>query len=245
MRAKTYLSFFLITFIAPNLSFAGNHSIESFNKAKKLLMNKVYHDHKETLYCSASFDSKKNIKPPAGFTSEKYKKRAKKLEFEHVVAAQSFGQTFPEWRDGHESCVSNKGKPFKGRNCASKMNTEYRLMQADLYNLFPAIGSVNAMRSNYSFQILPPDTPSSFGSCKMKIANRKAEPPESARGRIARTYFYMQDAYPRYRMSKQQLQLMRAWNKQYPVSAWECERYNRIKGIQGSENQIMKSVCSK
>lgn len=53
---------------------------------------------------------KKNIKPPAGFTSVKHKKRAKKLEFEHVVAAQSFGQTFPEWLDGHEACVSRKGK---------------------------------------------------------------------------------------------------------------------------------------
>ena len=88
MSAKTYLSFLLFSFIAPNLSFAGNDSIESFSKAKKLLMNKVYHDHRETLYCAAGFDSKKNIKTPAGFTSEKHKKRAKKLEFEHVVSAE-------------------------------------------------------------------------------------------------------------------------------------------------------------
>lgn len=54
------------------------------------------------------------------------------------------------WRDGHDSCVNSKGKTFKGRKCASKLSKEYRYMQSDMYNLFPAIGSVNALRSNYN-----------------------------------------------------------------------------------------------
>jgi deoxyribonuclease-1 len=126
---------------------AGNQTIQSFSKAKKALENKVYFDHRETIYCSAKFDSKKNVIPPKGFFTEKHKKRAKRIEWEHVVPAENFGRTFSEWREGHPQCVNSKGKSFKGRNCASKVNEEYRLMQSDMYNLFPAIGAVNAIRS--------------------------------------------------------------------------------------------------
>lgn len=188
--------------LCTSMAFAGgNESIESFSKAKKLLQKQVYHDHRETIYCGAEFDAKKNVITPDGFTTNKHKKRAKRIEWEHVVPAENFGRTFSEWREGHPSCVSKKGKSFKGRKCASKMNKEYRLMQSDMYNLFPAIGAVNAMRSNYNF-VAQVDAQSGFGSCDMKIANRKAEPPFEARGRIARTYLYMDATYKRYSMSK-------------------------------------------
>ena len=36
---------------------AGNERIESFNKAKKLLEQKVYFDHRFTFYCQAPFDA--------------------------------------------------------------------------------------------------------------------------------------------------------------------------------------------
>jgi deoxyribonuclease-1 len=221
---------------------SGNESIESFSKAKKLLQKKVYHDHRETIYCGAEFDVKKNAIPPAGFTAAKHKKRAKRIEWEHVVPAENFGRTFSEWRDGHPKCVNKKGVSFKGRGCASKINKEYRLMQSDMYNLFPAIGAVNAMRSNYNF-VAQVNTKSGFGSCNMKIDNRKAEPPVEARGRIARTYLYMDATYKRYNMSKSQKQLMNAWDRMHPVSAWECNRAKRIEKIQSSENLIMNKRC--
>ena len=116
-------------------------------------------------------------------------------------------------------------------------------MQSDLYNLFPAIGSVNAMRSNYSFAMLPNEQ-SDFGSCAVKIDNRKVEPPVSSRGRIARTYLYMEDTYSRYKMSNQQRQFMNAWDKQFPVSAWECKAAQRIQRIQGNVNHILNTRCN-
>ncbi len=114
----------------------GNESIGSFSKAKKNLERDVYMDHRETIYCGAKFDAKKNVIPPAGFTTTKHKKQAKRIEWDHVVPADNFGRTFSEWRDGYSQCVNSKGKVFKGRKCAEKMNKEYRLMQADMYNLF-------------------------------------------------------------------------------------------------------------
>jgi deoxyribonuclease-1 len=218
---------------------AGNEWNDSFSKAKKTLERQIYHDHRITLYCGAAFDEKKNVTLPEGFTAAKHEKRAGKVEWEHVVPAENFGQAFAEWREGDAQCVDNRGKAFKGRKCAEKVNKDYRYMQADMYNLYPAIGAVNALRQNYNFQMLP-----DFGSCGMKIADRRAEPPIRARGQIARTYKYMADAYaPRYRMSRQQTQLMDAWDKMYPVDAWECTRARRIERLQGNENPFVKERC--
>ena len=224
------------------LSYAANQSIDSFNKAKRILDQQVYQDHRETLYCNAKFDSKKYITPSEGFATTKYIKRSKKVEWEHVVPAENFGRTFVEWREGDKQCIDRKNKAFKGRKCAEKVNKEYRYMQADMFNLYPAIGAVNAMRSNYNFTMLPGEK-SMFGSCEMKITDRKAEPPVSARGRVARTYLYMEEAYSRYKMSSQQKQLMNAWDKMYPVNDWECTRAKRIEKLQGNKNNIVLSRC--
>jgi deoxyribonuclease-1 len=122
------------------------------------------------------------------------------------------------------------------------VNFEYRYMQSDMFNLYPVIGAVNALRSNYNFTMLP-TIKSDFGSCSMKIDNRKAEPPEISRGQIARTYLYMDNTYKRYNMSKSQRQLMDAWDKMYPVNTWECQRAKKISNLQKSKNNIVLSRC--
>lgn len=237
---------FLLLFFLTSTSFhsfgLGNKANHSFNKAKRILETKVYYDNRQTLYCLAMFDAKKYVTPPSGFVTTKHIKRSKKIEWEHVVPAENFGRTFAEWKLGDKACVNSKGKSFKGRRCAEKLNYEYRYMQADMHNLFPAIGAVNAMRSNYNFTMLP-SVKSGFGSCDMRIDNRKAQPPVESRGRIARTYMYMETAYPRYKMSNQQKQLMNAWNKMYPVSEWECQRAYRIKKIQNNANSVVEGSC--
>jgi len=235
------ISSFLSLSLSPD-AHAGNQSIDSFSKAKKILQQQVYRDHRTTVYCGATFDKHKKVSIPQGFTTTKHKKRSAKIEWEHIVPAENFGRTFAEWRDGDPGCIDSKGKSFKGRHCAGKMNKEFRFMEADLYNLYPAIGAVNASRSNYNFTMLPGST-SSFGSCDMRIDGSKAQPPEAARGKIARTYLYMDNAYSRYKMSSQQRKLMQAWDKMYPASEWECERAARIKKIQGNENRFVVDSC--
>uniref|UniRef100_E6XSC9 Deoxyribonuclease I n=1 Tax=Shewanella putrefaciens (strain 200) TaxID=399804 RepID=E6XSC9_SHEP2 len=223
---------------------AGNTQIESFNAAKRLMQDKIYTDEflRKTFYCGAKFDRKKHVTLPEGYQSDVFHSRAGKWEAEHIVAAESWGKSFDEWRNGHKDCVDSKGKSFKGRNCAAKVNPEFRLMHSDLYNLVPAIGSVNAARSNYNFTMLP-SSKSSFGACDMRIEGRKVQPPEGSRGRIARTYLYFESTYPRYSMSKQQRQLMQVWDRQYPVTKEECEIGRRIKSLQKSENPILQSRC--
>lgn len=231
-------------FAFAGVGLAQNTTIDSFNEAKKLLEKKVYPDHRITIYCNAVFDKKKNITLPDGFTTSKHEKRSHRVEWEHVVPAENFGRAFPEWRDGHPDCVDSKGRDFKGRRCAEKVNMTYRHMQADMYNLYPAIGSVNALRSNINFGMLP-GAKSDFGTCQMKIEGNTVEPPESARGVIARTYKYMDAAYKEFNMSRQQKQLMDAWDKMYPVDAWECERARRVEKIQKNRNEIVAKACEK
>ena len=238
---KKIISLSVATLITTT-TLAANQEVQSFSKAKKILEKQVYNNHRTTLYCGATFDAKKKVTPPQRFTTTKYVKRAKKIEWEHVVPAENFGRTFSEWRDGHKLCVNSKSKAFKGRKCAEKVNIEYRYMQADMFNLYPAIGAVNALRSNYNFTMLP-TVKNDFGSCAMKIDNRKAEPPEIARGQIARTYLYMDGAYKRYSMSKSQRQLMSAWDKMHPVDDWECARAKKITSLQKSKNNIIKKRC--
>ncbi|WP_432454552.1 endonuclease [Agarivorans sp. QJM3NY_29] len=234
----------LLLLVSSSVFADGNLTIESFSKAKRLLLEKVYVEpsDRKTLYCEARFDSQRKLTLDRGFSSPKYKNRLAKYETEHVVPAENFGRSFVAWREGHPLCVNSKGKAYKGRKCAEKVNAEYRLMQADLYNLFPAIGAVNASRSNYNFTLLSSNA-SSFGSCDMRIKNRKVQPPESARGQIARSYLYMEASYPKYKMSASQRQLMQAWNKQYPVSAFECKRAARIQQVQHNVNPVLHKLC--
>ena len=223
---------------------AGNTTIDSFNEAKKTLERKVYMDHRVTFYCRAVFDSRKNITLPDGFTTPKHEKRARRIEWEHVVPAENFGRFFKEWREGDAKCVDNRGRNFKGRKCAEKVNEEYRYMQSDMYNLYPAIGAVNALRSNYNYAMLPA-AKVTFGTCPMKIEARRAAPPEYTRGTIGRTMLYMADSYPKMRLSDQQRKLAEAWAKQYAPDAWECTRAKRIARLQGNENKFVAEACRK
>ena len=237
------LSVFGILILATS-ALAGNAEFYSFTKAKKLLTNVVYAGHNETFYCKGHFDLKNNIILPEGFKTPSHEKRAYKLEWEHAVPAENFGRAFAEWREGHPDCIDSKGKPFKGRKCAEKMNPDFQLMQADMYNLYPAIGAVNAIRSNFNYAELP-SAEITFGACPMKIEGKKAEPPAYTKGTIARTYLYFEEEYPAYHMSDAQKKMMVAWDKMHPVDAWECERARRIQKLQKNENRFVKERCEK
>ena len=135
------------------------------------------------------------------------------------------------------------GTKFKGRKCTEKVSEEYRRMQAEMFNLYPAIGELNGRRSNYSMAIIKGEK-REFGKCDVEIKNKKVEPRESIRGEIARTYIYMDSVYPgRGIISKKNRKLFDAWNKSDPVDQWECERARRIEKIQGNRNEVVMRDC--
>ena len=240
-NVRHILPIFCLVLLA-SYAYSQNTQITSFSKSKKLLL-KVYKDNPVTLYCGCSFKGKKPDLSSCGYIPKKDRKRANRIEWEHVVPAHAFGQSFSEWRKGHPKCVSKKGKKFKGRKCAQKINEEYRRMQADMFNLYPAIGEVNGRRSNYSMGIIEGEK-REFGKCDVEIKSRKVEPREEIRGEIARTYMYMDSVYPdRGIISKKNWKLFEAWHKSDPVDEWECERAKRIEKIQGNRNEVVMRDC--
>jgi deoxyribonuclease-1 len=225
-------------------STAGNTTIESFDKSKTLL-KKMYVSarHFTEFYCGSTFDEDFNLDhSKSGFHFRKDEKRGNRVEWEHIVAAESFGQSFSEWRDGHPSCVDSKGQPYKGRKCAAKASKQFELMEADMYNLVPAIGEVNGDRSNYSYGMIEGEK-REYGKCNMEIEDQKAEPPDDKFGDIARTYMYMEAAYHRGVIAEKNVKLFEAWNKMDPVDKWECERARLIEKIQGNRNEIVAKAC--
>lgn len=209
----------------------------SFSKAKKEAV-KIYLDYPTSFYCGCDItwkDKKKGIPDleNCGYEVRKQEKRASRIEWEHVVPAWQFGHQRQCWQDG-------------GRKNCTKNDKKFKMMEADLHNLVPAIGEVNGDRSNFRFSQWNGSKGANYGQCSFKVdfKGRVAEPPAQSRGAIARTYMYMNKEYS-FNLSKAQRQLMEAWDKQYPVSAWECERDQRIAKIQGNHNQFVFKACTK
>ena len=113
-------------------------------------------------------------------------------------------------------------------------------MEGDLHNLQPAIGELNADRSNYRFSMLGGE-PRNYGACDFEVdfKERKAEPPPNVRGDIARTQFYMADRYG-LKLSKQQKRLLQTWDSSDPIDNWESQRNIKIEAIQGNGNPFIK-----
>ena len=113
-------------------------------------------------------------------------------------------------------------------------------MEADLYNLVPAIGEVNSNRSNFSIAMIPGEE-RNYESCDVEIEDRKVEPRPAVRGDIARICFYMDWAYPgRGVISRKNRKLFKAWDNADHVDLWECERIWMIEKVQGNENPFVK-----
>lgn len=218
-------------------------SIVAFNKAKRILNEQIWHDSRKTIYCGAAYDASGHINLPPGFKTSAHHSRSERMEWEHAVPVENFGRSFKEWREGDAACVS-KGKAYKGRKCASKVNSEFREMEADMYNLFPSIGSVNAVRSNRQYAELP-DAEEDFGICKARVAGKFFEPPDSAKGQVARAALYMDAQYSRFKLSRKQKRLFIAWNNKFPPDAAECERGRRIQRLQKRENKFISRACAR
>ena len=166
--------------------------------------------------------------------------RAGRIEWEHVIPAENFGRQFSCWRDGDSECVNSRGKKYKGRKCCEKVNKQYRIMQADMHNLFPSIGELNADRKNYRYDFELPRK-GQYGECRFNVdfKAKRAKVREEIRGIIARDNLYFNKQY-NMKLSKQELKKYNTWNKQYPPDVWEIERNKRIEKIQGNLNEFIE-----
>ncbi|GAA0685416.1 deoxyribonuclease I [Marinobacterium maritimum] len=226
----------VVLLLTSTVAFADHPS--SFSAAKKILDREVYTGaDRVTFYCGCDYSlaphpdkpDRKRLTPLAdscGLQPRKNANRAARIEWEHVVPAWEFGHQLQCWQDG-------------GRKGCGK-DPVFKQMEADLYNLVPAVGELNGDRSNFRFGMIASE-PRAYGACDFEVdfKQRVAEPPESVRGDIARTYFYMADQYG-LSISRKQRQLFEAWSRMDPVNDAERERAATIERIQGNKNAYVQ-----
>ena len=229
-----------------------NTQIKDFQKAKELLKKLYKKLGEKTFYCVCDYDLEKDSRKESqidfescGYEIHKlFEQRAYRVEWEHVVPASAIGSHFKEWKQGHPECIS-QGKPYKGRKCLSKVNPTFRLIEADIYNLVPAIGQVNALRLNYDIGEIEGEK-RHFGACDIEIdrIQRLVEPGEVLLGDVARIYMYMDITYPGYNViHEKNKSFINEWDKKDPVSFEECDRYYHKKEVQKNENPILQESC--
>nr|BFD64859.1 deoxyribonuclease I [Bdellovibrio sp. HM001] len=207
-----------------------------FDDAKRILSKNLDLFENKTVYCGCVVKGKKVDLASCGYKPQKNSSRSTKMEFEHVVPAEAFGQSFAEWRNGSPKCFK-KGKKMSNRKCAGT-NPLFAKMEGDVYNLFPEIGELNMLRSNYSMAQLS-GASGKFGKCAVKLEDKKFEPSDSAKGVVARTYMHMEARYPgRGIISSKNEKLFQAWDKMFPLTKQECKRWEKLKAITGQAHAL-------
>jgi deoxyribonuclease-1 len=208
----------------------------TFEDAKRESREHVYQDQSQSavpreLYCGCKWkwvgrSGGRVDLASCGYVPRAQANRAERIEWEHIVPAYVFGSQRRCWQNG-------------GRKNCNATDPVFNAMEADLHNLAPSVGEVNADRSNYRYGVLP-QAAKQYGACETKVdfKGRVAEPRDAVKGMVARVQFYMHDRYD-LNMSQQQQRLLMAWSKQFPVTPWELERDRRIAGIVGYSNPFV------
>lgn len=225
----------------------GNERIKSFDSAKKVLREMYRHwqmqddaqNIAQTIYCQCRYtESAVDHKSCAYKPQQKKSARDYRIEWEHVVPASVFGRQFDEWanKKDYKRCAKKSG-----RQCAGLLNPAFRAMEGDMYNLYPAVGSVNAARSNYPMAEISEDSEVVFGTCDFKLSKQRVQPRAGVRGDIARVYLYMEWAYPEFLIigNEANRKMFWQWADNDPVSNEEKVRAEAIMAIQGNCNPFV------
>lgn len=209
-----------------------------YRDIKRWLFDIVHADRATTLYCGCRFDREKRLDPAAcGYQAIRDPERAARAEVEHVIPASWIGEGRACWTQ--KLCRDPSGKAFGGRDCCEAIDPAYRLAAFDLHNLWPALGDVNARRSNFRFGEIPGEV-RLLGACDLEIDGgaRVVEPRPQIRGDIARIGRYMERVHG-VRLSRHHRRLFEAWDQADPPDDAERERNARIRSLQGKGNPFI------
>lgn len=174
------------------------------------------------------------------YNSTIYKDRAKKIEWEHVIPAHWLAMNDPvakkAWEEGDPSCVTKSGNSYKGRKCAEKVSERFNLMEADLNNLVPVIGALNAIRSDKEYCIIPGEERKYGENIDFESNSTCVEIMESKRGNVARIMLKMKDKFNLvFPHNERTLKLLKEWNRTDPESEWEKKKFKILKDTFGPD----------
>lgn len=232
MKKEIVTSTLLFTLILPFNAAADK--VISFSTAKKKLYSKVYNNSGDTFYCDCNWSKRKTDLISCGLQSffpKKQRKRALRTEAEHIIPASWMLKVNNKPRQ----CVTDSRKvKDSARKYCQKHDFDYKQAHNDLVNLFPAVGQINADRSNKPFvdATNKKNKKKTYGKCNIEIDSRGIIPPSDKQGDIARVAFYMTEKYG-VTYSKRQLKLFQQWDKKDPISKQEIAHNKRVIKVQG------------
>lgn len=122
-----------------------------------------------------------------------------------------------------------------------KVDMRYRQIEAELYNLWPAVGLVNQARSNYRFSAINSGTKDGFYGCDFTYdkSGRHVEPADAAKGIVARANLFVAEHYG-IQLSDGQRHLFIAWSKEFPPSSRELVWAARVTVVEGYRNPYIE-----
>lgn len=215
----------------------------NFTESKKILF-KVYEEvPSKTFYCNCDYKGKQVDHGSCGYKGklkkngkEYYAQRSNRVEWEHIFPVSKAIGAFAECRSVNKK--NGKSKTLSRKDCL-KVSKGFKELEANLHNLVPSVGSLNAVRSNLSFAEIEGE-PREWGKCDFEKEYRKVEPQDSVKGDIARIYFYLEKQYPYVGViSGKNRKLFEAWNKLDPISEQE-KKINCLKAkYQGHANPFV------
>ena len=199
----------------------------TFNHAKRQL-SKMYSENRVTFYCGCTYSEHNEINlASCGYKIRRNDKRAKRLEWEHIVPASYYGNSLPCWKEG-------------GRAICGRESNAFSNFEGDMHNLVPEVGELNGDRSNKIHGVVLSNY-HTYGSCNFKVGTIRAEPHDGIKGDVARIWLYMAHKYNIF-LSTEMKETFEAWNKLDPVDEYERWRNRRIKEIQGDSNIFIEPV---
>ncbi|HIP81381.1 MAG TPA: endonuclease I [Leucothrix mucor] len=189
----------------------GQTQIKNYSKALRLFWGKVYRDGGKTIY-----------------------------------SLQEFGPSKPEWINVEHifpmawvvrDLVKQK-KCVDRRDCRKK-SKRFNRIESDLHNLYPSRRDLNMLRGSYRFGNIKGEL-RLFGGYDFEInpQARLIEPTPASQGEVARSMFYMADAYDLKIFTKQSNTLA-YWNKVDQPSNEEKRRNDLIEELQGTRNHFI------
>lgn len=222
----------------------------SFNSAKKAAVELWWEIGPSTLYCSCPYRpasaEEKKLRPGnlwvesavCGYQAKelvtkkgKPNARAMRVEWEHVVPADWIATGFDCQNMTRKECRAIPG---------------YKQAEGDLFNLFPAIGELNAHRSARLFGNIS-DEIRNYGSCDFEVemtgtgpshSRGAAEPMTTIRGDVARVWLYMIDRYG-LKLPEGYETLMSEWSVADPINEAEKLRHDIISRKMGWNNPFV------
>ena len=182
----------------------------------------------KTLHCGCFFDKIQQLAPQVCTHDTKGENRLrdqKILTWAHAVPATTFAKPLRCWDE--DLCRRGRISGDNGARCCNVLSHKFKKREADMHNLFPAIGqSVGETEES---------SPVFGGLEEYRFCNAESKsvlsPRPGARGDIARAYFYMARQY-KFTIAEDLEDRLRTWHLEDPPDSWEEEKNSLIEIVQ-------------